>query len=91
MDASLGQNVLIYLLYVWSLFWKGIALWRSAQLKQRNWFVVMLVLNTLGLLEIVYLLRFSKKRLTLEEIKGWRNIFVKKVPETPTHHRTKHE
>jgi hypothetical protein len=80
MNPAIWNNVLIYFIIFWSLFWKGLALWRAAQLKQRNWFVVILVLNsvTLGILEIVYLFRFAKKRLTVEEIKSWKNIFQKK-------------
>lgn len=46
---------------VWSLAWKGVALWRAARNGQKAWFVVLLVLNTIGLLEIVYVLGFSKK------------------------------
>ena len=81
MDNTLAINILIYILYVWSLFWKGVALWKAAHFKQRNWFVVMLVLNTFGLLEILYLLRFAKKRLTMTEMRSWKNVFVKRVPE----------
>lgn len=40
---------------VWSLVWKGMALWRSARNNQRNWFVALLVVNTLGFLDIFYL------------------------------------
>src|SRR5262245_34205161 len=55
----------IVLLMVWSLFWKGLALWHSAQRRQPWWFVAVLLINTAGILEIVYLfgvakLRFSK-------------------------------
>ncbi|HWQ59921.1 MAG: hypothetical protein HGB34_01240 [Candidatus Moranbacteria bacterium] len=46
---------------IWSLAWKGVALWRAARNGQKAWFVVLLVLNTIGLLEIVYVLGFSKK------------------------------
>ena len=46
---------------VWSLFWKGIALYRSARNEQKKWFIAILLLNTLGILEIVYLLFFSTK------------------------------
>jgi hypothetical protein len=63
---------------VWTLFWKGIALWRTSQLKQRNWFIALFILvplNELAIIELVYLFWFSKKRLTIGEIKGW---FVKK-------------
>ena len=81
MDATLWQNILLYILFIWSLFWKGIALWRAAQLHQRNWFIAMLILNTIGILEILYLIRFAKKKLTMKEVKEWKDIFVKKVPE----------
>lgn len=81
MDLTFWENIAIYVLFIWSLFWKGIALWRSSQFKQKNWFVVMLVLNTIGILEIVYLFRFSKKRLTFQEMKAWKSYFVNKVPD----------
>jgi hypothetical protein len=50
------------LMAVWSLIWKGIALWHAARNHQRNWFVVILVLNTLGILEIIYLLWFRRDK-----------------------------
>jgi methionyl-tRNA synthetase len=48
---------------LWSLFWKGLALWHSAQRGQSWWFVALLVINTLGILEIVYLLVIAKLKL----------------------------
>ena len=45
---------------IWSLIWDGLALWKSAGKKQPVWFVVMLLTNTLGILEILYLFVFSK-------------------------------
>ena len=68
-NLSFWQLVLVYFLSIWSLVWKGIALWRAAKHSQRNWFIVILVLNTIGLLEILYLFRFCKKRMTVEEVK----------------------
>lgn len=47
-------------LSLWSLVWKGWALWRAGRLNQSVWFVVMLLLNTLGILEILYIFYFSK-------------------------------
>ena len=52
-------------LILWSLFWKGLALWRAAQGKQLGWFIFLLVLNTAGILEIVYLIFFAKDKLKL--------------------------
>jgi hypothetical protein len=44
-----------FLLIVWSLIWKGLALWHAAQRKDAWWFVAFLVINTAGILEIIYL------------------------------------
>jgi len=56
-----GKYVLfIILVSVWEIIWKGIALWRSARNKQLIWFVLVLILNTLGILPIIYLVFFSK-------------------------------
>lgn len=63
--------ILITVITVWSTLLKGIALWRAANLKQRNWFIVMLIVNTIGILELVYLFRFASKRLTIKEVKSW--------------------
>jgi len=57
-------------LYIWSIAWKGFALWRSANLKQRNWFIGILILNTLGILEIAYLFFFAKEKITLKDLKS---------------------
>ena len=55
-------------LTVWSLFWKGLALWRAARLSSRNWFIVILVLNTLGILEIIYLYVITREKRPETEI-----------------------
>ncbi|MBI4128716.1 MAG: hypothetical protein HY460_01580 [Parcubacteria group bacterium] len=46
---------LFFLLILWSLAWKGIALWRSARREDTAWFIALLVVNTLGILEMLYL------------------------------------
>ena len=46
----------LVILAIWELIWKGLALWRAAQKKQTGWFVAILILNTAGILPIVYLL-----------------------------------
>jgi hypothetical protein len=63
--------ILITVITIWSTLLKGIALWGAANLKQRNWFIVMLIVNTIGILELVYLFRFATKRLTVKEVKSW--------------------
>ena len=49
-----------YLLALWAIPWKGIALWRSAKKGQFYWFIAFLIINTLGMLEILYIFVFSK-------------------------------
>ncbi|MFA6018189.1 MAG: DUF5652 family protein [Patescibacteria group bacterium] len=48
------------ILLVWSFFWKGLALWHSAKRKQPWWFIVLLLVNTMGILEIIYLFAIAK-------------------------------
>lgn len=56
--GGLGSFMLIVL--VWSLFWKGLALWHSARRGEYWWFLALLVVNTVGILELVYLFAFAK-------------------------------
>ena len=53
------------LLLVWSLFWKGLALWKSARNDERYWFIALLLINTAGILELLYLFVFAKNKLVL--------------------------
>lgn len=48
----------IAVLIVWTLIIKGIALWHAARNGQKKWFIALLVLNTLGILELIYLYKF---------------------------------
>ena len=46
---------LLPVLLIWSSFWKGLALWHSGRRGQAWWFVILLVVNTMGILELIYL------------------------------------
>ena len=52
---------LIALIIVWTLVWKGLALWRSAELRHKYWFIAIFLINTLGILEIIYLFFVARK------------------------------
>jgi len=62
--SSMPTEVLTFfiILTIWSLIWKGIALWKAARNTDKVWFIVMLVVNTVGILEIIYIFFFSKKK-----------------------------
>ncbi|MDP3244499.1 MAG: DUF5652 family protein [bacterium] len=48
------------ILVLWTLPWKGVALWKASKLNQKWWFVALLIINTVGILEILYIYVFSK-------------------------------
>ena len=58
---QLLTSPIIYLILAWTLPWKGVALWRAAKNGQKGWFIALLVVNTLAILEIVYIFYFSSK------------------------------
>ena len=68
--AVLGMPLwLLIVVMIWSLAWKGIALWKAAGKKHLIWFVLILVVNTIGILEILYIFLFSKLNLSGKEEK----------------------
>ena len=52
----------IVILSVWSMIWKGFALYRAGSNHSPAWFVILLIFNTVGILEILYLFVFGKKK-----------------------------
>jgi hypothetical protein len=63
MEQILIENQwIIFLLILWVLPWKGLALWKAARLRDKWWFIILLVINTLAILEILYIFYFSRKK-----------------------------
>ncbi len=54
--------VLLIAIIIWELIWKGIALWKSGRNNQLPWFICILIFNTIGILPIIYLAFFQKKK-----------------------------
>jgi hypothetical protein len=48
------------ILIIWSMVWKFIALWKCGRNNQLAWFIVLAIINTAGILEIIYLFFFRK-------------------------------
>ncbi len=66
---------ILVILIIWTLLWKGLSLWKSARLNQPIWFVILLIINTLGILEIIYLIMYSQhsiKEKTIQKRKSKR-------------------
>ena len=62
LDATLQDPRYLIPILIWSIIWKGIALWKCGRNNQIRWFVVLLVVNTVGILEIVYITWFQRNR-----------------------------
>ncbi|MDO8743171.1 MAG: DUF5652 family protein [Candidatus Azambacteria bacterium] len=63
MEQYLTENQwIIWLILLWTLPWKGIALWKAAKNEHKKWFIALLVINTLAILEIIYIFYFNKSK-----------------------------
>ncbi len=47
---------------LWTIVWKGFGLWRAARNQQKYWVLAMLIINDLGIIEIIYLLWFRSDK-----------------------------
>ncbi len=59
LNGSLGlyltNHPWLLLILIWSAIWKAIALWKSARNNHLIIFVLLTILNTMGIAEIIYL------------------------------------
>lgn len=53
---------------LWTLPWKGVALWKAARLSHKWWFIVILIINTIGILEIIYIFFVTRRYTVVEEV-----------------------
>ena len=68
LELFFQQNVWVLVLaMLWVLPWKGYALWSAAQLRHKWWFIILLIVNTLAILDIIYIFAVAKKGKTLFE------------------------
>ncbi len=61
-------NLLVLIIILWTVPWKIYAVWAAVQANHKKWFVALLFLNTVGILEIVYIFKILKK--STEEVKS---------------------
>ena len=62
MNPYLSDNlILLLIIALWTIPWKIYAAWTAARNNQKKWFVALLILNTVGILEIFYIFKIAKK------------------------------
>ena len=60
-DSFVWFLPLVICFVIWELVWKLLALWRAARNNNKVWFVAIALINSAGILPILYLL-FHKDR-----------------------------
>ncbi len=55
---------------LWSLPWKMWALWLAARRKEVWWFMSLNIINTAGILDIIYIFAIAKQKDVREEVKN---------------------
>ena len=67
---------------IWTFIWKGWSLWLSARKGHKIWFLVLLLVNTVGILEIVYIFLFSGEKFGQKKV-GDKKVTPPTEPPTP--------
>ena len=62
-----GAVTFAVLATLWTIPWKGWALWLAARRREKWWFIALLLLNTLAILEIIYIFLVAKRSDTKED------------------------
>lgn len=60
-SAELGIPLWILISFIiWEGVWKLIAMWKAAKNNSAIWFILLAIVNTVGILSILYIFGFSK-------------------------------
>ncbi len=77
---------LLLLVVLWSLFWKGLALWGIPGRRGHVWwFIILLIVNTIGILEIIYLFWVIKLKISTISEKDYYQLTIFVLYETKYH------
>jgi len=58
-----GVNIAVLsILLVWTIVWKALGLWKAARKGDLAWFIIMLIINTAGILPIIYIYLVNRDR-----------------------------
>jgi len=63
-QLPLFVNILIVILTLWTIPWKIYAIWTAVKHDHKKWFVALIILNTVAILEIIYIFKIAKKNWT---------------------------
>ncbi len=56
-----SNTLLLLILTIWTIPWKVYAVWLAVKRNHKKWFIALLILNTVGILEIFYIFKIAGK------------------------------
>lgn len=62
MQANILINVLVALVMVWTILWKCYSVWVASKNNDKKWFIALVIFNTAGILDIIYIFGVAKKK-----------------------------
>lgn len=62
-------GVWIYFLLVWTMTWKAIGSWKAARNGHLIWFLAIFIINTVGILPIIYIFFFQRLTFSRKSVK----------------------
>jgi len=77
---EMGKNLIMLLLIFWTLLWKCYSVWTAAKNNHKKWFIALIIFNTLGILDIIYIFYIAKKKWS-DVKKAFLRIFSSKKQE----------
>lgn len=71
-------NILTVIIILWSLAWKCYSTWIAAGRREKKWFVALVVFNTVGILDMIYVFGIAKKKWS-DVTNSGKKLFSKKT------------
>ncbi len=80
-EAKIYGEMLGAIIILWTIPWKIYSVWMAAKHDHKKWFVALIFLNTLSILEMIYVFKIEKK--TWAEVEedfqyGWKLLTHRK-------------
>ena len=61
-------NIALVIVALWTIPWKLYAVWLAARNNHKKWFIALVIINTMAILEIIYIFKVVKK--SWADVKG---------------------
>ena len=62
MYLDITRNLGLLLIVVWTVVWKCYSIWIAAKNEDKKWFIALVVFNTFGILDMIYIFAIAKKK-----------------------------